>query len=55
MPLDIAIIGAGVGGLTLAVALQKNPNLRVNLYERASELKEVGKTSPSPEARADCP
>ena len=42
MPLEVAIVGAGVGGLTLAVALQHNPNLNVNVYERATELKEIG-------------
>jgi len=40
--LEVAIIGAGVGGLTLAAALQHNPNLHVNIYERATELKEIG-------------
>lgn len=42
MPLQVAIIGAGVGGLTLAIALKQNPNLSVQVYERASELKEIG-------------
>lgn len=42
MPLDVAIIGGGVGGLALAAALQHNPNLRVNVYERAKEMKEIG-------------
>lgn len=42
MPLQVAIIGAGVGGLTLAVALQHNPNLNIHIYERATELKEIG-------------
>ncbi|KAL3456567.1 hypothetical protein BJX64DRAFT_293965 [Aspergillus heterothallicus] len=43
MPLvKVAIIGAGVGGLTLAVALQDNSNLDVQVYERAAELKEIG-------------
>ncbi|EXJ77329.1 hypothetical protein A1O3_09555 [Capronia epimyces CBS 606.96] len=42
MPLKVAIVGGGVGGLTLAVALQHNPNLNVNVYERATELKEIG-------------
>ncbi|KAL3704855.1 hypothetical protein TMatcc_008527 [Talaromyces marneffei ATCC 18224] len=42
MPLQLAIVGAGVGGLTLAIALKQNPNLSVQLYERASELKEIG-------------
>ncbi len=40
--LEVAIIGAGVGGLALAVALQHNPNLNVNVYERATELQEIG-------------
>ncbi|KAL2796552.1 hypothetical protein BJX66DRAFT_323870 [Aspergillus keveii] len=42
MPLRVAIIGAGVGGLALAVAPQANPNLDVQVYERATELKEIG-------------
>ncbi|KAJ0420943.1 hypothetical protein BJY00DRAFT_312611 [Aspergillus carlsbadensis] len=42
MPLRVAIIGAGVGGLTLAIALQANSNLDVKVYERATELKEIG-------------
>ncbi|KAL2840789.1 hypothetical protein BJY01DRAFT_249856 [Aspergillus pseudoustus] len=42
MPLRVAIIGAGVGGLTLAVSLQANSNLDVQVYERATELKEIG-------------
>ncbi|EXJ86837.1 hypothetical protein A1O3_03791 [Capronia epimyces CBS 606.96] len=42
MPLEVAIIGGGIAGLTLAAALQHNPNLRVNIYERATELKEIG-------------
>ncbi|KAK4942324.1 hypothetical protein LTR10_017931 [Elasticomyces elasticus] len=42
MPVKVVIIGAGVGGLALAVALQHNPNLEVSVYERATELKEIG-------------
>lgn len=37
----VAIVGAGIGGLTAALALQK-AGLRVDLYEQASELREVG-------------
>ena len=36
-----AIIGGGIGGLTTAIALRKI-GFEVNVYERATELKEVG-------------
>jgi salicylate hydroxylase len=39
--LDIAIIGAGIGGLTLAIALQRR-GFRPVIYERAPALGEVG-------------
>ena len=39
--LDIIIIGAGIGGLTAALALLKS-GFRVAIYEQASELGEVG-------------
>ena len=39
--LDILIIGAGIGGLTAALALQR-AGLRVQIYEKAAELGEVG-------------
>lgn len=35
------IIGAGIGGLTTAIALAKK-GIQVKIYERASEIKEVG-------------
>lgn len=38
---DIAIIGAGIGGLTLALALHKK-GFSPRVYERASQLGEVG-------------
>lgn len=39
--MKIAIIGGGIGGLTTALALQKN-NLNVTVYESAPEIKPVG-------------
>jgi salicylate hydroxylase len=39
--LRIGIVGAGIGGLTLALALRQR-GLSADLYEQASELKEVG-------------
>src|ERR1051325_8076818 len=39
--LRIGIIGAGIGGLTAAVALQQ-AGFTVDIYEQASELTEVG-------------
>ncbi|KAJ7031865.1 hypothetical protein C8F04DRAFT_1109318 [Mycena alexandri] len=40
--LRVAICGAGIGGLTLAVALSQYPDIEVELYEAASTLAEVG-------------
>jgi salicylate hydroxylase len=37
----IAIVGAGIGGLTLALALRQR-GLAADLYEQTSELKEIG-------------
>jgi salicylate hydroxylase len=37
----VVIVGAGIGGLTAALALQK-AGLKVDLYEQATELREVG-------------
>lgn len=39
--MDIAIIGAGIAGLTLAAAMER-AGLRYRLYEQATELREVG-------------
>ncbi|KAI0277466.1 salicylate hydroxylase [Russula aff. rugulosa BPL654] len=38
----VAICGGGVGGLTLAFALSKSPNIRVDVYEAASKFAEIG-------------
>ncbi|KAI1788599.1 FAD/NAD-P-binding domain-containing protein [Ganoderma leucocontextum] len=41
--LHVAIIGAGLGGLLLALSLQKScEDLRVDIYESTAELTEVG-------------
>lgn len=37
----IAIIGAGIGGLTAALALQRR-GFKVTVYERAAEIREIG-------------
>src|SRR5688572_28586647 len=37
----IAVIGAGIGGLTLAIALRRH-GIAVDIYEQAAELREVG-------------
>ncbi|KAM0323045.1 hypothetical protein ACHAQA_009144 [Verticillium albo-atrum] len=42
--LRIAVVGAGIAGLTAVIALQKQANIDVQLYERAAELREVGAT-----------
>jgi len=34
--------GAGIGGLTLAVALMRFPDIEVEIFEGASRLAEVG-------------
>ncbi|KAL4249900.1 FAD/NAD(P)-binding domain superfamily protein [Abortiporus biennis] len=38
----VAICGAGVAGLTLAVALSKHPDIQIDLYEAADSLFEAG-------------
>jgi salicylate hydroxylase len=40
--LEVAIVGAGIAGLTLAVSLQTHPHIITTLYDKASELKEIG-------------
>jgi 2-polyprenyl-6-methoxyphenol hydroxylase-like FAD-dependent oxidoreductase len=34
--------GGGIGGLTLAVALSKYPDVEVNVYEQSKELTQIG-------------
>jgi salicylate hydroxylase len=40
--LRIAIVGAGIGGLTAAAALRQQGGFEVTVYERAAQLGEVG-------------
>lgn len=39
---DICCSGGGIGGLTLAVALSRYPDIKVDVYEAASQFKEIG-------------
>jgi len=42
-PLSVAIVGGGIAGVTLTIALlQKCPHMRVTLYESASAFGEIG-------------
>ncbi|CAK7200218.1 hypothetical protein SEUCBS139899_002909 [Sporothrix eucalyptigena] len=41
-PFTIAITGAGIAGLALAIGLKDIPGARVDLYERATQLREIG-------------
>lgn len=40
--MEVAICGAGIAGLTSAIALLKHPNINVQIYEQANELREIG-------------
>jgi salicylate hydroxylase len=40
--LRIAIVGAGIAGLTAAIALKNHPAIDVQIYEQASKLREIG-------------
>ncbi|KAJ4490652.1 hypothetical protein J3R30DRAFT_3751372 [Lentinula aciculospora] len=40
--LQVAICGAGIGGLTFALALSRFPDIDINIYEGARALTEVG-------------
>jgi salicylate hydroxylase len=40
--LRVAIIGGGPAGLGAAIALSALPNIKIELYEKARELREVG-------------
>ena len=38
----LLISGGGVGGLTLAFALSRSPDIRVDVYEAAANFTEIG-------------
>ncbi|KAF2801303.1 FAD/NAD(P)-binding domain-containing protein [Mytilinidion resinicola] len=40
--LRIAVVGAGIAGLTAAIALKNHPGIDVQIYERATKLTEIG-------------
>ena len=40
--LQVAIVGSGIAGLTVAIALRRHPNINVTLFDKATELKEIG-------------
>ncbi|KAF1959472.1 salicylate 1-monooxygenase [Byssothecium circinans] len=40
--LQIAVVGAGIAGLTAAIALANHPGVDVQIYERATKLQEIG-------------
>ncbi|KAI0469957.1 FAD/NAD(P)-binding domain-containing protein [Xylariaceae sp. FL0804] len=40
--LQIAVVGAGIAGLAAAIALQDHSGIDIQIYERATELQEVG-------------
>lgn len=41
-PIQIAIIGGGIGGLALSIGLQKYSHIQVKIYEAASKFEEIG-------------
>ncbi|KAG8165645.1 hypothetical protein KVR01_004197 [Diaporthe batatas] len=41
-PIRVAVVGGGPGGLATAIALSKNPNVEVHIYEKDLVLREVG-------------
>ncbi|CAH0027125.1 unnamed protein product [Clonostachys rhizophaga] len=42
MVLTVAIIGGGIAGLSVAIALRQLPGVDIQVYERAKEFKELG-------------
>ncbi|KFX85822.1 hypothetical protein V490_09388 [Pseudogymnoascus sp. VKM F-3557] len=42
VPIDIAIVGGGIGGLALSIGLQQYSHVRVKIYEAASKFSEIG-------------
>ena len=40
--LDVAIVGGGMAGLSLAIGLLKHPNIKLTIYEAAHHFGEIG-------------
>ncbi len=40
--LTVAIVGAGIAGLTAAIGLRDHPDIDVHIYEKAKKLEEIG-------------
>jgi hypothetical protein len=40
--MQLFLSGGGVGGLTLAYALSRSPDIRIDVYEAASKFTEIG-------------
>jgi salicylate hydroxylase len=40
--IEVAIIGGGIGGLSLAIGLQQYQHVRVKIYEATSKFAEIG-------------
>ena len=54
--LKVVIAGAGIAGLATAIALRLHPHIEVELYEQATELKEIGASiALSPNVRSALP
>lgn len=50
----IAIVGAGPGGLAAAINLLRLPYIELQIYDQASELREIGAVSSSSEMSNTC-
>ncbi len=40
--LHIAIVGAGIAGLSAAIGLRDHPAIDIQIYERAAQMQEIG-------------
>ena len=41
-PLRVGIVGAGPGGLALAIFLSRQEDISIRIYQQAKELREIG-------------
>ena len=41
-PLQIAIIGGGIAGLAVGIALKNHPAIDIQIYEKKAQLQEIG-------------